>query len=182
MYDEFLTIEAARQTFLDKYDINTNYLEASKFIFVSPTMHNLNFFAQSAVLPSISIDAPRQPTPLSDIFRHGDKIIYEPLTLTFLVDEDLKVWEELYNWAAGNTYPIDQKQYAEQLKKGGPYADMQLIFLKNSYQSNLSFKFWNCHPIFLGTINFSSSSDAESVLTTEVTFRFDTFEIMRGAQ
>lgn len=175
---EALTVAAARESFLNKYDINSNILETSKYIFVTHNLPFLNFFAQSVQTPSISTNEVFQDTPYSIIYRAGDKLMYEPLTATFLIDEDLKVWEEIYNWMRGYTYPTTREEYRAQAKKG-IYADMSILFLKNSHESNLSFRLHDCFPTSIGPINFDSTADAGTVMTTDVTFRFSTFEIVR---
>ena len=90
MEEDYLDIAKARQSFLDKYDINSNLIESSKFLFVSHNMPHLNFFVQAVTLPSVSIGEAIQDTPYSTIYRAGDKMNFEPIAVTFLIDEDLK--------------------------------------------------------------------------------------------
>lgn len=106
---------------------------------------------------------------------------FEELAVTFLVDEDLRVYEEVFNWLKGITFPHQFKEYKEQKDKG-IYADCSVLFLKNSYESNLSFRFHNMFPTSIGPINFTSGTDGSQVLTTDITFSYDTFRIVRGAQ
>lgn len=178
--DTPLTVAAARQSFLEKYDINSNILESSKFIFVAHTTPYLNFFAQGVTLPSVSGQEVLQETPLSTVYRAGDKIMYELLAVQFLIDEDLKVWEELHNWIRGYTFPVNFNEYKVQKTKG-IYADMDILFLKNSYESNLSMRFRNVFPTSVGPLTMSSDTGPENVMTTEVTFRYDYFDIIRGS-
>lgn len=176
-----LSIAEIRQNFINKYNFNTNLLEGTKYIFVSHNIPNLNFFATSITLPSVSVPEATQHTPLSTIYRAGDKMEYEPIRATFLVDEDHRVWEDIYNWMKGYSYPHTQDEYKQQLKRG-VYHDFSVLVLKNSYESNFSYRFHNAFPTFLGTIEMSTTKFADDVLQTDVILRYDTFEIIRGAQ
>lgn len=178
MSDDIFSIELIRQKFLSKYQINANLMDSSKFVVVTHNQPGLNFFAQGATLPSISVGTAIQDTPYSTIKRAGDKIMYEPLVVTFLVDEDLKVWEELHNWIVGYSYPHSGEEYKRQLSKG-IYADITLMLLKNSYESNLQFRFHNAFPTSLSPITVSSMEDGEGALTADVIFDYDTFIIQR---
>jgi hypothetical protein len=182
MEDESLyaiSIEEARANYLSKYNINSNLLESAKYLFVTHNLPNLNFFAQGLTFPSVNGTEILQSTPLSDVYRAGDKIMYDPLTITFLVDEDLRVWEECANWLTGYTFPQNYSQYKEQRRKG-IYSDMSLLVLKNSWESNITFRFYNCFPTSVGPFTLNSSDGADAIMTTDVVFRFDTFSIIRS--
>lgn len=178
---ESLNIQEIRANFVNKYNFNSNLLEGTKYIFVSHSLPNLNFFANGITLPSVSVGEARQSTPYADVFRAGDKMEYEPLQATFLIDEDFRVWEELYNWIRGYSYPHSGTEYKNQQKKG-IYQDFSVLILKNSYESNLSFRFHDSFPTYLGPVEMTTTKNADDVLQAEVLFRYDTFEIVRGAQ
>jgi hypothetical protein len=174
-----ISIEEARANYLSKYNINSNLLESTKYLLVTHNLPNLNFFAQGLTFPSVNGTEILQSTPLSDIYMAGDKILYDPLTISFLVDEDLRVWEECASWLIGYTFPQNYDQYKKQLRRG-IYCDMSLLVLKNSYESNLTFRFYNAFPTSVGPFTLNSSDSADAVMTTDVTFRFDSFSIIRG--
>lgn len=174
-------IASIRDQFMLKYNFNSNLLEGTKYIFVSHNLPHLNFFANRIVLPSVSVAVAEQPTPYSTIYRAGDKPEYENLVCSFLIDEDFKVWEEVYNWIRGYSYPHDGQEYTDQKKKG-IYGDFSVLVLKNSYESNLAFRFKNCFPTFLGQVDMNTTRNADDVMTAEVIFRYDTFDIVRGSQ
>lgn len=179
MENEFLSISAIRQNFQSKYNINSNLLETTKFIFVPANMTFLAFFSQSVLLPSVSLNEIMVETPYSTTYRAGDKLIYEPITISMLIDEDLRVWEDTYDWLKGLGYPHSGIEHQQQEAKG-LYHDMHLIVLKNSYQTNMVFKFENCFPTFLGPIQMASTGSPDDVLTADITFRYDTFTIVRS--
>lgn len=158
---------------------NTNFLQTTKYVFVIPELPFARYFCQSVSMPTVSTTEVQVETPFSATYRHGDKLIYDPLTIKFIIDEDMRTWEESYNWLRAITFP---KQFSEYLKtlrvQAGrlPYFDGILTVTTNSNISNARIKFKNCHPTSLTGIEFDSSDSADTTLTAELTLRYDYFE------
>lgn len=165
--------------FQKRYAVNHSYLQKTKFCFVSHATPHLTLFCQNVDLPGVNGNPALQPTPLIDIPRAGDKIMFDPLTITFLIDEDLKVYEELFNWMTGYMFPQKDKQYSDLKKRGGPYADLSMIMLKNSNNDNLKIRFEDAFPVSLSPISMSVSEDATSVITADVTFYYKLYRFER---
>ena len=73
----------------------------------------------------MSLGIANQPTYLKDIPVPGDKIVFEDLTLRFIVDEDLVNYTEIYNWIKGLGYPEDLEQiYDLQREKKNKYSKL----------------------------------------------------------
>lgn len=159
---------------------NGNLLQATKYTFIIPELPFARYFCQSVILPSVSTSEIMMPTPFSDTYRHGDKLVYEPITLTVIVDEDLKVWEETHNWLKALTSPTNFEEYRRIKSRIIPaYYDGILTINTNANIPNLRLKFRNCHPISLGSIQFSSSDSADTTILTDITFRYDYYDIER---
>lgn len=170
----------AVESILTKTPQNTNFLQATKYTFVIPTLPFAKYFCQSVNFPGVSTNEIMIPSPLANTYRHGEKLSFEPLTLNVLIDEDLRVWEETYNWLVMLTKPSSSSQYGKNVR---PYADLYhdgfLTVNTNANNPNLRFKFRDCHPVSLGGINFNSADNAENVLSADITFRYDIFDIER---
>lgn len=159
---------------------NGNLLQATKYTFIIPELPFARYFCQSIILPSVSTSEIMMPTPFSDTYRHGDKLVYEPITLTVIVDEDLKVWEETHNWLKSLTAPTKFDEYRRIKSRIIPaYYDGILTINTNANIPNLRLKFRNCHPVSLGSIQFSSSDSADTTILTDITFRYDYYDIER---
>ena len=157
---------------------NTNLLQTNKFTFIVPNMPFASYQCQSVTFPGVTTSEAMVETPFSATYRHGDKLMYDPLIITFMVDEDMRNWEETYNWLKGLTFPHTGREYALQ-KKAGLYSDCTLTINRNSQTQNIRFKFIRCHPIALGPINFATNDDANNIPIADLTIRYDTFEIER---
>ena len=156
---------------------NTSFLQTTKFTFVIPNLPFAKYFCQTVTMPGVSTTEALVPTPLSDTFRTGDKLNYDPLTITFLIDEDLRVWEESYQWLVSLTKPVQFGQYRQKFPE--KYYDAILTINTNANNPNLRFKFRNCHPVTLGSIQFATTDNADVTPVADLTFRYDYFEIER---
>ena len=172
----------AIESFSSNTPDNTSILQSTKFTFIIPDKPFLKYFCQTVNLPSVSTTEVPVATPFSSTYRHGDKLVFEAFTITALMDEDLRVWEETYAWLKGLTRP---QNYGEYLKKSVRdvttplYYDGYLTINTNANNPNIRIKFHNCHPTTLGMINFDTKVDADNIPTCDITFRYDLFEIER---
>lgn len=156
---------------------NTNFLQSTKFSFVLPGLPFATYFCQTVLFPSISTSEAPQPTPFSDVYRYGDKLQFDPLTITFLVDEDFRTWEQSFQWLSYLTNPVKFKQFEHMFRSR--YYDGILTFNTNSNVPNLRCKFLHCHPISLGSIQLATSDSAQITPICDLTLRYDRFEFER---
>lgn len=168
------------QSFLTTMPQNTNFLQSTKYTFVVPNLPFARYFCQSINLPGVSSSEIEVATPFSNTYRHPTKLSYESFTISFLIDEDIKVWEETYKWLVSLTRPESNKQYVKYRdKEASPYQDGVLTINTNANIPNLRIKFKNVFPVALGGIQFNSSDSADTTPVADLTFRYDLFEIVR---
>lgn len=168
------------ESFLTTIPQNTSFLQSTKYTFVIPNLPFARYFCQSINLPGVTSSEIEVATPYSSTYRHPTKMAFEPFTISFLIDEDIKVWEETYKWIVSLTRPESNKQYVKYRDKdASPYHDGVLTVNTNSNIPNIRVKFKNVFPVSLGGIQFGTTVSADSTLTADVTFRYDTFEFQR---
>ena len=90
---------------------NQNPAQGTKFRLNFDRLPYLTFFCMSVNLPGVSSQNTVQPTPFSDLPIPGDKIIYEELSISFLVDEDYRSWLSVHDWIRGVTFPTTFDEY-----------------------------------------------------------------------
>lgn len=160
---------------------NTSLLQPTKFQFIFARMPNLTYFCQNVSLPGAGLSEIIRNTPFVDLYVPGEKLVYEPIDITFLVDEDLRTWLEIYDWMVGLTFPEDFNQYRRMLKEksdfGGTVSDATLTILTNKNQTNIRVKFKDCFPTSLGALPFDSTSDANQVMTSTLSLRYNYFTV-----
>jgi hypothetical protein len=159
---------------------NSSFLQANKFTFSFATLPFLKYFCQTVNIPGVSTSPVTVDNPFSNTYRHGDKLLYDQMNITIIVDEDMRVWEETYNWLQALTFPKEFRQYFRNTNgRQTAYHDGILTINTNANNPNMRFQFYNCHPSSLGGINFSVQSTAQEVITCDITFRYDSYEIVR---
>ena len=152
----------------------------------------VDFLCQSANIPQISMGTAIQPTYLKDIPVPGDKVLYDDLSVRFLVDEKMENYLSIYKWITGLGYPESLGQY-DQLKKddfrtdrivgddGDPlyfqYSDATLQVLNSNYQPSVLVNFKDAFPVALSTLDFDVTTRDYNYFTAEVTFKYSIFSI-----
>ncbi len=163
---------------------NTNLLVPNRFVLSFIRLPNMQFFCQTVNLPGINLTPVQRNTPFVDLNVPGEKLMYDPLTITFLVDEDLKAWKEIHDWMRGITFPIKFDEY-KNLSKQSPYAnkktpqysDATLTILDSNQRGNYRFKFADCFPSTLAPFTLSTLTGADTIMTADATFTFSYFDI-----
>ena len=122
----------------------------------------------------------------------GDKVLYDDLTVRFLVDEKMENYLSIYKWITGLGYPESLGQY-DQLKKddfrtdrivgddGDPlyfqYSDATLQVLNSNYKPSVLINFVDAFPVSLSTLDFDVTTRDYNYFTAEVTFKYTIFNI-----
>lgn len=169
---------------LDRNPQNQNLLHPNKFQLNFSRLPNTQFFCQTVGLPGVSMSEVMRTTPFVDLYSPGEKIIYDLLNVTFIVDEDLQTWLEIHNWIRGMTFPTDFKEYqqlATLSKFSNPvkpqYSDCTLTLLTSANNPNYRVQFYDVFPTTLSSIMFSSTDTPDTTMTADVTFRFAYYNI-----
>lgn len=166
---------------------NENYLSPVGFRFVIQNLPNVQWFVQSAVLPGVSLAELSTPSPLLNTFVPGDNLEYQPLELTFIVDENMKNWAELYNWLKGLSAPEKYDQY-KTLKNSGTgdnnavqgdrtsiYSDATLIILNSNMNANHQVTFKELFPTSLSSLEFNTVAGDIEFITATASFRYTNY-------
>ena len=123
-------------------------------------------------------------TPFLDYPIPGDKITYDDISITFLVDEDMSNYIELMDWMKNLGSTRDPStQYATLVNDNtanslrGILSDCTLTILTNNMNANKSIVFEDCFPTTLSEITFESVADDVTPITASATFKFRDFTI-----
>ena len=176
----------------DKQIANRNYMSPLGFKLILTKTPKVDFLCQSANIPQISMGTAIQPTYLKDIPVPGDKVLYDDLTVRFLVDEKMENYLAIYKWITGLGYPESIGQF-RQLRKddirtnasasdeGDPryfeFSDATLQILSSNYKPSVLVNFKDAFPISLSTLEFDVSQRDYSFFTASVTFKYTIFNI-----
>lgn len=178
-------------TALTRTPTNPNFLQSNKFQVNFSRLPNTQFFAQMVSIPGISMGEAFQPTPFLDLFVPGDKAIYEPLVMTFYVDEQLNSWIEIHNWIRAMTFPKNFDEYKNiknlnsytkfQQTEKPQYSDCTVTVLTSANKPMASFKYYDVFPITLSGFMMNATDSPESPLTTDVEFRYSYYDVIKNS-
>ena len=169
---------------LNRLPENVNTLDLTRFRFVIHSLPFTEYFTQSVNLPGINQANILQPTPMVNAAIPGDHISFDPFSVTFLIDEDMKSWLEVYDWLRQLTFPQTYSEFKE-LKTdsistfydGPETSDATLVVLTNASNPNIQFFFHDIFPTSLTELQFNSAVDSPDVVTAEATFEYTSYEV-----
>ena len=176
----------------DKQIANRNYMSPIGFKLILTKTPKVDFLCQSANIPQISMGTAIQPSYLKDIPLPGDKVLYDDLSIRFLVDEKMENYLAIYKWITGLGYPESIGQFSQLRKddirtnasasdEGDPryfeFSDATLQVLGSNYKPSIHVNFKDTFPVSLSTLEFDVSNRDYNFFTAEVTFKYTIYEI-----
>ena len=171
-------------TALDNTPLNKNFLSPLNFSLEIRRAPHLNFFCQSANIPSLSFQYPEQSNPFTNIPIPGDRLRFEDLNIVFKVDEDLQNYLELNNWMRSLGFPESFTEYAQIASNSiisgtGTRSDITLMVLNGIKVPNFEITFREAFPISLGSLQFSTIDESINYITCSVSFKYIFFDILK---
>jgi hypothetical protein len=157
---------------------NKNFLSPLGFVFNLKKTPSTNFFVTRASLPGLNLGIVEVPTPFVKMPVPGEKIQFNDLSITFKVDEDMKNWNEIFEWMVALGFPQSFEQYKEIREKQlgeGVYSDATLMVLNSNMNPNLEFQFVNLFPYMLSDLDFSTQGADVEYIEATVQFRYEYF-------
>jgi len=156
----------------------TNFLSSVEFRFTIKRLPNVEFFIQGANLPGINTGYTTQPSPFKNIYRHGDKLEYDELILTCIVDEQMQSYIETWNWLESLAKPRSFDQYkAIKESEDGLYSDATLTILNSSKNANIEIQFEDLFPTAVSGIELDTKQTDVNPPTVTLTFRYNAYRI-----
>ena len=167
-----------------------DYATGSQWRLVFTRIPKTTWFCTAANLPGISLGEAQFPTPMHDIYLTGDKLTFENLNITFIVDEELQNYRELWNWLVGMGSPKERSQWAAELAKGNSptteniaaksesniYSDATLIIYNSKNIPKVEVHFKDMFPTSLSALEYSQELTDVEYFKATATFRYLYYE------
>lgn len=162
---------------------NLNYLNPTGFAMVIDRLPNVTFFCQDVTVPGFSANNPQQPNPFSRIPLPADFPDNENLSLSFMVDEDLEGWKQLFQWYVGITFPETHQQYKALLNQEGVnpgsdknlYSTISILVYTSHKNPKFKFTFHDAVPVSLSGIPLSVNTGDIGPVTCQAVFDYSYF-------
>jgi len=155
-----------------------NYLSPASFIVSVARLPNVEFFTQKLIIPGVSCLPIETNTPLRSYYSVQDKIRYADLDITFVIDENMNNYLEIFHWLEGIAAPEQLSQYKNlQNSKDGLKSDITVIMNNSHKNPNMKFSFKNCFPIGLTPISLDITTQDVTYIEATASFRYDAFTV-----
>ena len=163
------------QAAVNRQPKNDNTLMNNYFRFSLERVPFVSYFCQRATIPTLSFNFIEVPTRYgAKLNISGTSFDFDDLTISFLVDEKMQNWLEIYNWMKqlsnleGDTNVVEYNERT---------SDAEIITLSSASKPQLAFKFKNIFPVSLGAVNFDSTLTDTEPIIVDATFKYTTYEV-----
>lgn len=153
-----------------------NALKSNSFQFSIERLPETMFRVIAVNLPNISVPAPMATSAASNQWFPGSTSEFAQLDLTFIVDENLKNYEELFRWITQQRYTVGDEFTVKNVTEEKLVSDGTLLTLTNASNPNRVIKFYDMFPTNLSSINFNTqNSDPGAPVECTATFYLSRF-------
>ena len=181
-----------------------DYASPVQFRFKCSKLPKVEFFCQTANIPGIGLGEAEVDTPLKTMPFPGDKVTYQDLAISFLVDENLENYKEIHDWIIALGFPQNHTQFADlqaagadrypgttsgavvpitntpvPLAEGGTYSDATLTVLNSKNIAVTEIRFNNIFPTSLGSLSYDVQASDVNYLQASVDFSYMYYEIVQ---
>ena len=186
---------------LNRQPTALDYSSPTQFRFLINQLPKVQYFTTEANIPGITLGEGTFSTPLKDLTLLGDKLSYDDLTISFIVDENLENYIEMHTWLTSIGFPKDRKQFSDfrsttsntktstrgESKDIGEVgattpeismtSDAVLTILTNKNNPVVECRFADVFPTSLSGLTYSQNQTDVEYLTATVNFKYKIYEI-----
>jgi hypothetical protein len=164
----------------DLMSIIPNYFSPLEFRISIKRLPNVEFFTQRSSIPNISTNPIIQPTRFNPVFTTPDQVSFSNLDLTFIVDEGMRNYTEIFNWIISSAFPNNHEQFSN-IKESddGLFSDISILVLNSKKNPNIQIDYTNCFPISLSDVQLNTTDADVTYPEVTASFAFDFFTIKK---
>ena len=186
---------------IDRQPTKLDYASPTQFKFGINQLPKVEFFTVTVNIPGISLGETVFPTPYKDIPLMGDKLTYENMSITFIVDEYLENYISLHEWLTAIGFPKDRKQFKDfrantsnvavttkgtsqdigDVQPSTPanalFSDAYVMILSNKNNPIIEVVFQDIYPTSLGALEYTQSATDVEYMTATADFAYKIYEI-----
>jgi len=175
---------APRRDPFDRQIQNRNYLSNVGFNFTLARFPKVDFFSNTANLPGLTLGTVNAPNYLKELPLAGDRLVFEDLTLQFIVDEKMENYLTVHNWMRGLGFPNSIQDFKDLVTDPDgvqdmdrQYSDGTLVVLNNQFNSIARVKFNGLFPYSLSGLQFDATNTDYQTITATATFKYTIYNI-----
>ena len=151
--------------------LNRNPALGSSFILEIPGAREMNYFIQGGEVPGLSMAGVDTPFTNASASVPSNRIEFDPLNLNFIVDEEWKNWEYLFNWM--KRARTGRESILETM------SPLTLHLVNSNKNLNVQLQFVGAYPTFVSSIPLDTTAVDATPVTASVTFRYQDYTLVR---
>ena len=162
-----------------------DYAQNSQYRVILPNFPISEYFCTEMNVPGVTMTQVDRPSSLTNIPMVGDQLAYENFTMTFIVDEELKNFQEIYDWMVNMGFPYKHSQYKSKERADGMdqrkgdrvlYDDLLITILSSKNNPVVRCKLFEAFPISLSGLTYTQTNPDVEYLTASVEFAYMYYE------
>jgi len=128
---------------------------------------------QTMILPDVSADGASLPYQQIDISIPSDKITFGSFEISYLIDEDLLNYKEIFDWMKSN---VETKHATT--TSSDHYRDLTLTVMNSANNVTKQIKFVDAYPTSLSSLPFDITTTDVEYLTAVAAFDYSYYEFV----
>ncbi len=152
-----------------------NFLNPSSFVLTldSQAYSGAEFTIQTMILPDVTVEGAVLNYQQIDVGRAGDKIAFGQFEISYLIDEDLLNYKEIFDWMKSN---VESKHSTT--TSSDHYRDMTLTVMNSANNVTKQIKFVDAYPTSISSLPFDITTTDVEYLTAVVTFQYSYYQFI----
>ena len=157
---------------------NINQLNIVSFEVNFSRLPHVEYFCQRVNIPAVILGEAFQPMPFMNLPVEGDTLSFESMNISFILDEDMQNYMEIYSWLTALGFPRDYEQFktlkppSEASEYASMFSDMDIMLQTNKSNPNYKITFNDVFPTSLSSVQFDTSVSALEPIVVDATFNF----------
>jgi len=159
---------------------NKSFLSNNKYEFVIDRLPHVTFFIQSVVIPDVSLVGTQVSSPYVSVPIPGNILNYGELQVTYIMDEDMRAWREIYDWMYNLGNPESKNKIGDLTqtlgRRNSVTSDASLLVKSNANNPRVKFTFKDMFPTTLGGVTLSSA-EGQEFITSTISFLYSHYTV-----
>jgi len=155
---------------MNNLTLNKNLLSPNGFRLTidSTRFANTEYFCISSPIPSVSASEANSPFRNKQNSYPGEKVIYSPLDIRYMVTENMENYVELFNWMVDNANESTLST-----------CDITLHILTSSNNVIRQIRFVEAFPVSIGAIDFHTQNTDVEYVVADASFQYSHFYFLK---
>ncbi len=153
-----------------------NFLNPASFVLTldKQTYSGAEFTIQSMSLPDVSAEPAPLPFKQLNIGMTGDKVVYGAFEASYLIDEDLLNYKEIFDWIKSNV----ETNHGGTTIADKHTRDLTLTIMNSANNVTKQIRFIDAFPTSLSSLPFEITTTEVEYLTAVVQFSYSYYEFV----